>query len=134
MGVYGGGFGGFRCDVTTWNDEVASRKTAVTSIVLSMSLPGVGSSVDRRETFRPSTTSEYNYLFISSRCNCFSMTCIMSHFLKHYKNKQKGYVKDIDELRDKAADRTEWQRLVKKLGETTGEVDDSDESTTEAED
>ena len=31
-------------------------------------------------------------------------------------------------------DRTEWQCLVEKLGETTGEVDDSDESTTEAED
>ena len=28
-------------------------------------------------------------------------------------------------------DRTEWQCLVEKLGETTGEVDDSDESTTE---
>ena len=41
---------------------------------------------------------------------------------------------DLDELGDKAADRTEWQCLVKKLGETTGEVDDSDESTTEAED
>ena len=41
---------------------------------------------------------------------------------------------DLDELRDKAADRTEWQCLVEKLGETTGEVDDSDESTTEAED
>ena len=40
---------------------------------------------------------------------------------------------DLDELRDKAADRAEWQCLVK-LGETTGEVDDSDESTTEAED
>ena len=37
-------------------------------------------------------------------------------------------------LRDKAADRTEWQCLVEKLGETTGEVDDSDESTTDAED
>ena len=37
-------------------------------------------------------------------------------------------------LRDKAADRTEWQCLVEKLGETTGEVDGSDESTTEAED
>ena len=41
---------------------------------------------------------------------------------------------DLDELRDKAADRTEWQWLVEKLGETTDEVDDSDESTTEAED
>jgi len=43
---------------------------------------------------------------------------------------------DLDELRDKAADSTEWQCLVEKLGETrsTGEVDDSDESTTEAED
>ena len=41
---------------------------------------------------------------------------------------------DLDELRDKAEDRTEWQCLVEKLGETTGEVDDSDESTTEAED
>ena len=41
---------------------------------------------------------------------------------------------DLDELRDKAADRTEWECLVEKLGETTGEVDDSDESTTEAED
>ena len=30
--------------------------------------------------------------------------------------------------------RVEWQCLVEKLGETTGEVDDSDESTTEAED
>ena len=29
---------------------------------------------------------------------------------------------DLDELRDKAADRTEWQCLVEKLGETTGEV------------
>ena len=34
----------------------------------------------------------------------------------------------------KAADTTEWQCLVEKLGETTGEVDDSDESTTESED
>ena len=41
---------------------------------------------------------------------------------------------DLDELRDKAADRTEWQCFVEKLGETTGEVDDFDESTTEAED
>ena len=41
---------------------------------------------------------------------------------------------DLNELRDKAADRTEWQWLVEKLGETTGEVDDSDESATEAED
>ena len=31
-------------------------------------------------------------------------------------------------------DRTEWQCLVEKLGETTGELDDSDESTTEAKD
>ena len=44
------------------------------------------------------------------------------------------YCFDLDELREKVADRTEWQCLVKKLGETTGEVDDSDESTTEAED
>ena len=56
--------------------------------------------------------------------------------------KEHGYSKilrlrnntDLNELRDKAADRTEWQCLVEKLGETTGEVDDSDESTTEAED
>ena len=34
---------------------------------------------------------------------------------------------DLDELRDKAADRTEWRCLVEKLRETTGEVDDSDE-------
>ena len=34
---------------------------------------------------------------------------------------------------DKAADKTEWQCLVEKLGETTAEVDDSDESTTEVE-
>ena len=33
---------------------------------------------------------------------------------------------DLDELRDKAADRTEWQGLVEKL-EATDEVDDSDE-------
>ena len=39
---------------------------------------------------------------------------------------------DLDELRDKAADRTERQCLVEKLGETTGELDDSDESTTGA--
>ena len=36
----------------------------------------------------------------------------------------------LDEFRDKAADRTEWQCLVEKLEETTGEVDDSDKSTT----
>ena len=41
---------------------------------------------------------------------------------------------DLDELRDKVADRTEWQSLVENLGKTTGEVDDSDGSTTEAED
>ena len=41
---------------------------------------------------------------------------------------------DLDELRDKAADRRIWQCLVEKLGETTGEVDDSEESSTEAED
>ena len=40
---------------------------------------------------------------------------------------------DLEELIDKAADRTEWQCLVDKLGETTGKVDDSDESTTETE-
>ena len=34
---------------------------------------------------------------------------------------------DLDELSNKAADRTEWQCLVEKLGETTGEVGDSDE-------
>ena len=34
----------------------------------------------------------------------------------------------------KAADRTEWQSLLEKLGGATGEVDDSDESNTEAED
>ena len=37
-------------------------------------------------------------------------------------------------LRDKAADRTEWQCLDEKLGETTGEEDDYDGSTTEGED
>ena len=37
-------------------------------------------------------------------------------------------------LRDKVADRTEWQCLVEKLGETTVKVDDSGESTTEVED
>ena len=41
---------------------------------------------------------------------------------------------DLHELRDKSADRTEWQCLVEKLGETTGEVDVFDESITEAED
>ena len=41
---------------------------------------------------------------------------------------------DLVELRDKAADRTEWQSLVEKLGGATGEVDDSDESTSENED
>ena len=40
---------------------------------------------------------------------------------------------DLDEFRNKAADRTEWQSLFEKLG-ATGEVNDSDESTTEAED
>ena len=40
----------------------------------------------------------------------------------------------LGEVRDKAADRTEWQCLIEKLGETTGEVDDYDESTAEAED
>ena len=40
----------------------------------------------------------------------------------------------LDEFRDKAADRTEWACLVEKLGETTSEVDDFDESTTEGED
>ena len=39
---------------------------------------------------------------------------------------------DLDEL--KAADKTEWPCLVEKLGETAGEVDDSDKLTTEAED
>ena len=38
---------------------------------------------------------------------------------------------ELDELRDKTADRTEWQCLIEKI-ETTGEVDDSDESTTES--
>ena len=40
----------------------------------------------------------------------------------------------VEELKNKAADRTECQGLVEKLGEATGEVDDSDESTTETED
>ena len=40
---------------------------------------------------------------------------------------------DLEELRGRAADRTEWQNLVEKIGETTGEVEDSDESSTEAE-
>ena len=62
--------------------------------------------------------------------------------LVNYFNKtDRGYSKilrlrnntDLDELRDKAADRTEWQCLVEKLVDTTGEVDYSDESTTEAE-
>ena len=67
---------------------------------------------------------------------------LVNYFNKTEQLKDHGYSKilrlrnntDLDELRDKAADRTEWQCLVEKLGETTGEVDDSDESTTEAED
>ena len=39
----------------------------------------------------------------------------------------------LDERRDKASGRTEWQGLVEKLG-ATGEMNDSNESTTEAED
>ena len=35
---------------------------------------------------------------------------------------------DIDKLRDKAADRIEWQCLVEKLGGATDDVDDSNES------
>ena len=67
---------------------------------------------------------------------------LVNYFNKTEQLKDHGYSKilrlrkntDLDELRDKAADRTEWQCLVEKLGETTVEVDDSDESTTEAED
>ena len=67
---------------------------------------------------------------------------LVNYFNKTEQLKDHGYSKiirlrnntDLDELRDKAADRTEWQCIVEKLGETTGEVDDSGESTTEAED
>ena len=74
----------------------------------------------------------------------FIITNKIRYFNKTDQLKDHGYSKIIiirlrnktylDELRDKAADRTEWQCLVEKLGETTGEVDDSDESTTEAKD
>ena len=43
-------------------------------------------------------------------------------------------IQDLYQLRDKDADRTGWQSLVEKSGSAIGEVDDSDESTTEAED
>ena len=67
---------------------------------------------------------------------------LVNYFNKTEQLNDHGYSKilrlrnntDLDEPRDKAADSTEWQCLVEKLGETTGEVDDSDESTTEAED
>ena len=60
---------------------------------------------------------------------------MLQNWLNVWNNHRLRNNKDLDELRDKAADRTEWQCLgKKKLGETTGEVDDSDESTTEAED
>ena len=42
--------------------------------------------------------------------------------------------KDLKELRDEAADRHVWQNLVEKIGWAAGEVDDSDESSTEADD
>ena len=37
-------------------------------------------------------------------------------------------------FRDKATDRKEWHSLIDNLGSAAGEVDDSDESSTEAED
>ena len=60
---------------------------------------------------------------------------LVNYFSKTEQLKDHGYSKilrlrnntDLDELRDKAANRTEWQCLIVKLGETTGEVDDSDE-------
>ena len=38
------------------------------------------------------------------------------------------------ELRDKVADWDIWQSLVERIGEAAGEVDDSDESSTEVND
>ena len=66
---------------------------------------------------------DYFYVFITEQLKDHGYSKIL-----RLRNK-----KDLDELRDKAADRKEWQCLVEKLGETTGDVDDSDESTTEAE-
>ena len=51
---------------------------------------------------------------------------LVNYFNKTEQLKDHGYSKilrlrnntDLDELRDKAADRTEWQCLVEKLGET----------------
>ena len=42
-------------------------------------------------------------------------------------------MKDLEVLRDKAADRTEWQDLVEMMGDVTGDVEESDDSSTEAE-
>ena len=66
----------------------------------------------------------------------------VNYFNKTEQLKDQGYSKivrlrnttDLDDFRDKTADRTEWQGLVEKLGEATGKVDYSDESTMEAED
>ena len=65
---------------------------------------------------------------------------LVNYFNKTEHLKDHGYSKilrlrnntDLDELRDKAADRTEC--LVEKQEEATGEVDESEESTTEADD
>ena len=69
---------------------------------------------------------------------------LVNYFNKTEQLKDQGFSKilvlkfrnttDLDEPRDKVVDRTEWQGLVEKLGEATGEVDDSNEPTTEAED
>ena len=42
-------------------------------------------------------------------------------------------MKDLEVLRDKAANRTEWQDLVEIMGDVTGDVEESDDSSTEAE-
>ena len=41
-------------------------------------------------------------------------------------------MKDLERLRVKAVDRTEWQDLVEMIRDVTGNVEESDDSSTEA--
>ena len=52
---------------------------------------------------------------------------------KYFKILRLLNMKDLEVLRDKAADMTEWQDLVEMNGDVTTDVEESDDSSTEAE-
>ena len=60
-----------------------------------------------------------------------NMNTLRDH--KYFKILRLLNMKDLEVLRDKAADMTEWQDLVEMNGDVTTDVEESDDSSTEAE-